>query len=271
MSRNRLVIVLALLAVLGGSLGSASAFVITDPRTTVQNMITAVLKSQLVETVTEEGRRIRRMARRLSAFSDVSKYAVADTPRWRSYRYQGIALYATPYNEALNFGDPGGAAYAQVARTRASIELELADLRRRSPAAADAIAAQLATLDLADSTIISGTDQNGRLRPQGKREMRAIDALERDVTNPDLTQSTTAVLDKISAAVLIETRQKQSRLQFLTALLEQLAVDNKRGRDTEAAAMNMQLGRIRAAADCSEGCRGFLTGAANDLRTWRQP
>lgn len=271
MHRHRIVVVLALVAVLAGSLGSASAFVITDPGTTAQNVITAVLKSQLVETLTEQGRRIRRMARRLSAFADLNRFAVADPPRWRSYRYQDVSLYANAYSEALNFGDSEGAAYAEVARTRASIEAQLSDLRRRSPAAADAIAAQLATLDLADSTIITGTDQNGRLRPQGKREMRAIDALERDVTDPSGTQSAAAVLDKISAAVLIEARQKQSRLQFLSALVEQLAVDNKRARDTEAAVMNMQLGRLRLTADCGEGCFGFLTGAANDLRRWRQP
>jgi len=254
-----------------GSLGSASAFVVSDPLTTARNAVTAVLKSQVVETLIEQRRQIRRMARRLSAFADLSKYAVEDIPRWRSYRYQDVTLYATPYNEALNFGDANGSAFAEVARTRASIATELAELRRRSPAAADAIAAQLATLDLADSTMITGTDQNGRLRPQGKREMRVIDALERDVTNPDLAQSATAVLDKISAAVLIEARQKQSRLQFLTALVEQLAVENKRARDTEAAAMGMQLGRLRALAECGEDCNGFLTGAANDLRRWRQP
>jgi hypothetical protein len=157
-------------------------------------------------------------------------------------------------------------AYADVARLRSAIGRELSAL---PPAAAAAIAAQLATLDLADSTIITGTDQNGRLRPQGKREMRAIDALEGDVVDPSQMQSATAVLDKISAAVLIEARQKQSRLQFLTALVEQLIVDNKRTRDTEAAAMNMQLGRLRSIDD--EGGGGFLAGAGDALRTWRQP
>jgi hypothetical protein len=77
------------------------------------------------------------------------------------------------------------------------------------------------------------------------------------------------VLDKISGAVLIGTRQKQARLQFLTAIVEQLLIDNKRARDTEAAALNMQLQRLRAGDD--EGAAGLLTGAANDLRSWRQP
>jgi hypothetical protein len=247
-------------------LSSAWAFVVTDPATTARNAVTAVLKSRLLETLTEQGRRIRRMARRLSVFTSLDKYSVPDVPRWRVYRYQDVHLYANPYSEALNYGDAQGIAYAEVARVRAAIGRELSAL---PPAAAATIAAQLATLDLADSTIITGTDQNGRLRPQGKREMRAIDALETDVVDPSQTQSATAILDKISAAVLIEARQKQSRLQFLTALVEQLIVDNKRTRDTEAAAMNMQLGRLRSIDD--EGGGGFLAGAGDALRTWRQP
>lgn len=257
-----------LVAVFSVGLSSAWAFVVTDPATTARNAMTAVLESQIVDTLTEQSRRLRRMARRLSVLTNLDKYAVPDVPRWRVYRYQDVNLYANPYNEALNYGDPEGAAYSDVARARSALERELLELTELAPAAAAAIAAQLATLDLADSTIIVGTDQNGRLRPQGKREMRAIDALERDVVDPSQAQSATAVLDKISAAVLIETRQKQSRLQFLTALVEQLLVDNKRARDTEAAVMNMQLGRLRE--DRGEGW-GFLTGAGDDLRSWRQP
>jgi hypothetical protein len=76
-------------------------------------------------------------------------------------------------------------------------------------------------------------------------------------------------LDKISGAVLIGTRQKQARLQFLAALVEQLLIDNKRARDTEAAMLNMRLGHLRAADD--EGGTRLLTGSASALRAWRQP
>jgi hypothetical protein len=263
--RRRATAIVVLVIVFSG-LSSAWAFVVTDPATTARNAVTAVLKSQLLDTLTEQGRRLRRMASRLSVLTSLEKYAVPDVPRWRVYRYQDVHLYANAYSEALNYGDPEGLGFASVARARAPIGAELSAL---PPAAAAAIAAQLATLDLADSTIIAGTDQNGRLRPQGKREMRAIDALERDVVDPSQAQSATAVLDKISAAVLIEARQKQSRLQFLTALVEQLIVDNKRARDTEAALMNMQLGRLRSIED--EGGGGLLAGAGDALRTWRQP
>jgi hypothetical protein len=208
------------------------------------------------------------MAKRLSLATNLDKYSVPEPPRWRVYRYQDTNLYANPYNEALNGGDREGASYAEIARERAIPGPELAGLAELAPEAEAAIAAQLATLDLADSTIIAGTDQNGRLRSSGKREMRAIDALERDVVDPSHTQSATAVLDKISGAVLIETRQKQARLQFLTGIVEQLLIDNKRSRDTEAAVMNMQLNRLR---DGRAANTALLAGAGDALRTWKQP
>ena len=268
MPRHRTVL-LVTLTLVGVGVGFAGAqIVVTDPGTTIKNAAIAALKDQVLDVLTEQGRTIRRMARRLSVSTRLEKYAANEPPRWRVYRLQDANQYANPYNEALNGGDRDGTAYAEIARARSTPGLELAALAERAPSAEAAIAAQLATLDLADSTIIAGTDQNGRLRASGKREMRAIDALERDVIDPSQTQSATAVLDKISGAVLIEARQKQARLGFLSALVEQLLVDNKRARDTEAAAMNMQLGRLRGGPD--EG-GGFLTGAGNDLRTWKQP
>jgi hypothetical protein len=270
-SRAAAVATVVLLGIVGFELRPASAFVVTDPATTAKNIITAILKRQMVDTLTDQGRRVRRMARRLSAFADLERYLTPDVPRWRSYRYQDVTRYATAYEDALNLGDPDGAAYNAIARARSSADAALSILRDQSPEAAESLAAQLATLDLADSTMMLATDANGRLRSHGKREMRAIDALERDVTDPSLTQGTAAVLDKVSAAVLIETSQKQSRLEFLTAILEQLAVDNKRARDSDVAAMNMQLARLQRAAACGTACPSVLSGAASDLRRWRQP
>lgn len=268
MTRHRSIALVAITLVgIGGGFAGAQ-IVVSDPATTIKNAAIAVLKSEVVDVLTNQATRLRKMAKRLSLATNLDKYAVPEPPRWRVYRYQDTNLYANPYNEALNGGDHEGAAYAEIARERSVPGLELAGLAELAPEAESAIAAQLATLDLADSTIIAGTDQNGRLRASGKREMRAIDALERDVIDPSGTQSATAVLDKISGAVLIETRQKQARLQFLSALVEQLLVDNKRARDTEAAVMNMQLRRFLNVP--AEG-GGFLSGASNDLRTWRQP
>ena len=85
-------------ALLGIGLRVADAqIVVTDPATTIKNIVTAALKSQIVDTLTEQARQIRRMARRLSVFTDLAKYAVPDPTRWRSYRYQDVNLYANPY------------------------------------------------------------------------------------------------------------------------------------------------------------------------------
>ena len=71
--------------------------------------------------------------------------------------------------------------------------------------------------------------------------------------------------------MLIGTRQKQARLQLLTGIVEQLLVDSKRARDTETAALNMQLNRMRAGDWSEGGGTNMLAGSSQDLRTWRQP
>ena len=50
--------------------------------------------------------------------------------------------------------------------------------------------------------------------------------------------------------------------------VEQLLVDNKRARDTETAVMNMQLQRLRHGPIAGTS---LVAGAANDLRSWKQP
>ena len=98
--------------------------------------------------------------------------------------------------------------------------------------------------------------------------LTTIIALEADVIDPSPSQSATAVLDKISGAGLIRARQQQARLQFLTGIVEQLLIDNKRSRDTETAVMNMQLNRLR---DGRAANTALLAGAGDALRTWKQP
>src|SRR5262249_50074695 len=139
-------------------------------------------------------------------------------------------LFANPYNAALNYGDRDGAAFAEVARHRETPGEELTGFGEEGFDAKAAIAAQLATLDVADSMIIAATDQTGQLRYNGRRELAAIEALESDTLDPSRTQGTTAVLDKISGGGLIRARQQQARMQFLTGIVEQLLMDNKRSR-----------------------------------------
>jgi hypothetical protein len=267
MARRILVIATIALITMGSRYAHAQ-IVVHDAALTFRNTVIATLKSQLLGTLTEEADRIQRMARRLSTLTSLDKYAVPDPTRWRSYRYQDINLYANAYADALDLGDADGTAYESVARGRQSAQAALAQLGEDEPAAEGAILSWLATLDLADSTVIVGTDQNGRLRANGRLEMRAVDELERDATDPSPTQSATAILDKLSGAVLLGTRNRDARTQFVSAVVEQLLIDNKRARDAEAAAMNMQLGRLR---DGRAAATSVVAGAASDLRTWRQP
>jgi hypothetical protein len=271
MSRPRTVLIAAVAALgLGAGLARAQ-LVITDPAVTLREAVIGVLKRQLLDTLTQEADRIRRMATRLSASTNLDKYALSEMeiPMWRIHVFWGDEfLYANPYNAALNYGDATSTAYEQVARPRQAPGLELTQLAELTPGADAAVVAELATLDAADSTLIAGTDQTGLLRYNGRRELAAIEALEGDALDPSDTQSATAVLDKISGAALIRARQQQARVQFLAAIVEQLLVDNKRSRDTEAATMNMHLERLRWGQVANAS---VVAGAAAELRAWRQP
>ena len=226
-----------------------------------------MLKSSLLETLTRERDRLNRMAARLSALTSLRRYAVDEVPRWRTHAWDTETFpYAAGYHAALNYGDATGTEYFRVARIRQSVDA--AFLAQLPPRAREAVTSALATLDAADSVLVAGTHQTGALRLNGRRELAAIDALESHVIDPSDEQSMTAVLDKVSGAVLIETRQKQARIQLLAAVAEQLIVENKRSRDAEAAGMNMQLARLR---DGRAANSSLLSGAGADLRGWRQP
>jgi hypothetical protein len=262
---------LATIAVLAVCVTFANAqIVVTDPALTIRNAVIATLKQQMLDTGREQAQRLDRMATRLSAHTNLDKYALPEPPMWRIHWFldDGTFLYANPYNAALNYGDHDGIAFEQVGRRREPVTNELASFGEDDLAAEAAIRAELATLDAADSAIIAATDQTGQLRYNGRQELVAIDALEGDALDPSETQSATAVLDKISGAGLIRARQQQARIQFIAGIVEELLIDNKRARDTEAAAMNMQLERLRYGSNANQS---LLRGAASDLRSWKQP
>ena len=175
MSRKRALAVAVLGMTLVGGLATAQV-VVTDPAVTIKNAIVATLRQQVLDTTTQQAQKLYRMARRLSAFADLSRYTISDddTPKWRIHSFLGEEfLYANPYDAALNYGDRDGAAFEEVARERQAPGQELAAFGEEGLDAEAAIAAQLATLDVADSTIIASTDQTGQLRYNGRRELDA--------------------------------------------------------------------------------------------------
>lgn len=238
--------------------------VVTDGAVTFRNAATAVAKEILLQVQDEQHRKLRRMAQRLSLFTDLRKYVLEEPPRWRTHG--GDFLYANPYNDALIFGDAGGSAYASLSHPLVTSINRVGQL---PPAARRAIESRLATIELTDAAAIAATHDTGQLRFNGrKKELPAIEALEGHVIDPSNEQSATAVLDKISGASLIGARQRQARIQLLTGVLEQLLVDNKRARDTEAAVLGMQLTTWRDGRAANEA---FMAGTGDALRTWRQP
>lgn len=242
----------------------SAQLVVSDPAVTARNVITAMVKEYLLNLQREQHSELRRMATRLSMHTNLDKYVQPDPPRWRTHG--GDFLFAGPYNDALIFGDAGGAAYVELTRRLLSAAQGLsrlpADARR-------SFLARLATIELTDAAAIAATHDSGQLRLNGRRrELQAIDALETDVTDPSNEQSATAVLDKISGAVLIGARQRQARAQLLAGIVEQLLIDGKRARDSEAAAMNMRLLTWRDGRAANEA---FVAGSADALSTWRQP
>jgi hypothetical protein len=263
--KHRFWLTFALVAL--STLSGRAQIVVTDPAVTLRNSVTAVLNEYLSRLHQQQSARLLQMSRRLSRLTNLAKYVLTDTPEWRIHEFldEAAVLYARDYHAALNYGDGSGTAYVGV-----TIPLVTAfDRVTALPLAAQRqIAARLATVNLADATIISGTNDDGHLRYNGRREQEAIEGLERHVVDPSDDQSGTAVLEKWSGAALIGARQRQSRTAFLAAIVEQLIVDTKRTRDTDAASLNMQLTSWRNARGANDA---FVAGTGDALRTWRQP
>jgi hypothetical protein len=253
-----------------GSMAVEAQIAVYDPAVTARNSVTAVLKAYLVNLQREQGEQLRRMSQRLSVFTNLDKYALTDIPQWRIHIFfdapEEDVLFARDYHAALNYGDASGQAYL-------GVTVPLLDV---SPVTEDGVdgralrdfASRLATINVADATAISATNDAGQVRYNGRRELDAIDHLQSDVIDPSQDQSATAVIEKLSGASLIGARQRQARADLLVGIVEQLLVDSKRSRDTEASLMNMQLTTWRSGRTANDA---FVSGTGDALRTWRQP
>jgi hypothetical protein len=272
---RRILPALVIALILGGSAISQAQIICSIPCPTwdisaiLKNIAINALKKEINDKLGEQGELLKTMANRLSTVASLANYAIAmdDTPEWRIHDwFTGFNLYSNDFQSALTYGDPSGAGYDSVSLPRARAG-ETA-LGRLSPDAANYLRQELATLEIADSVIIRGTNETGRQRFNGREEARTIDELQRAVTDDDDEQSVTAVMDKISAAGLMEAQDKQARIQLQAAALEQLTVDNMRDRNSDTMQMNMTLNQLR---DGRRIGQALVQGSENTLRTWRQP
>ena len=267
MRLRRIVVMVGLLCACSATAG-AYVLVVEDLGNIAEHIalnVWAELKNAVLD---DEVATIAHMAQRLSTVTTLTKYVAPDPPAWRTRRIDNALAASDTFLFALNGEASPITGYAAVARPRVAAADVFARWGENDDAAENALRSALATIDIADSAIIVGADQTGRIRGNRHHEKDVIQALEDDVVDPNDDQSATAVLDKVSAAGLIRARQQDNRAQLLSALTEQFLVESKRDRDTEAATLNMALGRLtrgRAVA------ASLLAGSAADFRTWRQP
>lgn len=236
-------------------------WVVHDPGNFEQSVLIAERTLREYEMLRAQYETIMRMGRGLG---DMERYrlpsvatTVHDAGRWE---------YGGPWLRGLNTGDPDGSAFWRTART---LERPGAALEALPPAARRAIEQAYATVEITDSVAMMGGHQVGAIRAYTGRLQHAIDGLQSDVLNtlPRFHEITT-ILDKVAGGELIGRRQDMATNQLLSHALEQLLARSKRLRDAEVATMNMRIGGIR---DGHAASASMVRGAANDLRTWRQP
>src|SRR5579859_4595748 len=109
-------VLLAITLLLAGCLAADAQIAVYDPAVTARNSVTAVLEDYLKNIQDLQRRLLRKMSRRLSLFTDLSKYKMVDPPRWRIHIFDDptAVLFAGDYNAALNYGDASGNAYREV-------------------------------------------------------------------------------------------------------------------------------------------------------------
>lgn len=250
---------------------SAYVLPVTDALAWVRNFTINIQTGWQLITLDDQRKTIRKMSARLSEYvGDLrARFGVGhdDPPRWRIHDFESSRyLYGRAYGAALNYGDAAGQAVDAIARPAPTIN----DLPSSTPAAArHDLNRAFATLDIADAVLRTGTHQNGLLRYGGRSLMAATNVFESDAFDGDAAQSTSAVLDKLNAAAILELKQKQSRNNLLATAVELAVLDNLRRRDTDAVAMNQ---RLRTAQHYRAYARTFFpTASIANVSAWRQP
>jgi hypothetical protein len=235
--------------------------VVVDPGNLAQTTLIAERTLREYETLIAQYQTLLRMSQGLGNMDRYRTPSIAvtghDPSRW---------AYGSPWLQGLNTGDPRGLLYRQTTRPLDQPGRLLSQL---PPSARRTVESAYATIEITDAVAQIAGNQVALVRGYNGSMQRAIQSLEDDVVNPRSSyHEMTAVLDKVAAGQLLARRQDVATNQLLSHALEQLLARSKRYRDTEAATMNMRLGGLlygRAAG------ASLVTGAANDLRTWRQP
>ena len=235
--------------------------VVTDPGNLAQAVLIADRTLREYDALLAQYQTLVRMSQGLG---NMDRYRIPDMPmvghdvsRWE---------YGGAWLKGLNAGDPDGAAYRASTRALRSPGYDLQQLpldTRR------AVESAYATVDVTDAVAEAGGQQVALIRNYSLRLQQAISALQRDVVSTDpRSHEMTAVLDKVAAGSLIARQQDMATNQLLSSALKQMLARSKQLRDSEAVTMNMRLGALRSGSTAGGA---LVHGAADDLRTWKQP
>ena len=126
-------------------------------------------------------------------------------------RTAGRFLFDGEYNDALIFGDPSGVAYLDVSESVAAAP-EL--LNALTAAARAAMRRASRPWTSTDAAAIAATNDTGSFDSMGASTNCRRSTRSSHVIDPSDEQSATAVLDKISGAVLVGARQRQARFSY---------------------------------------------------------
>jgi hypothetical protein len=248
------------LVVLATAAEARAQLVVVDPGNLVQATLIAERTLREYEAVWEQYQTILRMAQSLG---NMERYRLPAMPVTRHDPSRW--LYGASWLQGLNSGDLRGLLYRQTARPLVPPGSVLESLPQ---SARKAVETAYATIEITDAVAQIAGNQVALTRGYSGPLQHAIASLQDDVLNPaSRYHEMTAILDKVAAGELLARRQDNATNQLLSHVLEQLLVRGKRLRDTETAAMNMRLGNLR---DRQAGAN-LTSGAAADLRSWRQP
>ena len=193
-------LLLGLIAVALAAQPARAQLSVYDPANTARNTITAIYQAVPARNGAGAAREaMRRWPGASAPLPTCAATPFSDVPRWRTHggdfllreRHQRRAHLWGPARGGVPRREPSGAERTGCART--------AD----ASGSAAYWPAGWRHWNMADAVAMSAINDTGSLRLNGrKQELPAIDALEAHVIDPSLEQSATAVLDKISGAVL---------------------------------------------------------------------
>jgi hypothetical protein len=247
----------ALVAAVGTSTLHAQFF--TVPVFDVSNFAEAIIQAadlvtQINQMVFQATRLPLNMAARYHAFS----------PIWTGNTLTSLFPSAAPVLSALNLGDPLGNGYKQVVDP---LDLPLDVIARMPVVLQRRFMDNYATIQLADSVATMGIDHSGTVRTSGNVLLQVLQSMESDAFSTlDSFHTQTALLNKINGAAILNLRVGEETNQFLSSAVEQLVVDNKRKRDTEARIMNATINQWRWGQAYGNDIFGRT---AADIDNWR--